>query len=414
MKFSIFNFQFSKFRNIVVIILTMTFIFLPMTAMADSLSSLKSQQQYYQQQAAAAAAAKAAKAAQAAQINKDLTVVAGQITQTSNSLDSTNDQITEANTNIADLEAKIKTAEDNLAKEQNTMSAVVSSWYMEGQAGLLEAFLTSGQISDIVAKQQYYDSIKQQILGEMDQINKLKDDLNTQKATQDQQLANLNALKNSQIEQQNYLESRKTMQSQLLSNTASAITALAAEQQSAEQQVAALQKKIDEIKAASVGAGGDVVSAGEASWYYQQTDDRWAGYKMGRYATIGTYGCLLTSLTMIADFYGSSYTPVTAAQHSSFNTSGGSADGAMISTSIVSDGGSQSINWNTVDTELASGHPVVLGVALGIDMGNSYGVSHFVVVTSKMSNGKYAMQDPLGTGRGYNKSQIKAYRIIRK
>ena len=394
-------------------VLVAVFVFLPMTAMADSLSSLKSQQQYYQQQAAAAAAAKAAKAAQAVQLSQDLTIVASQITQTSNSLDSTNGQIDQTQKNIDDLSAQIKTAEDNLAKEQDTMSSVVSAWYMEGQAGLLEAFLTSGQISDIVAKQQYYDSIKQQISGEMDQINKLKDDLTTQKTSQDQAMADLTTLKNSQIEQQNYLQGRQTMKSRLLTDTAAAITDLAAEQQSAEQQVAALQKKIDEIKAASVGAGGDVVSAGEASWYYQQNDSRWADYKIGRWSTIGTYGCLLTSLTMVADFYGSSYTPVTAAQNSSF-VQGGSADGAMTSTSIVSDGKSQSIDWNAVDSELAAGHPVILGVALGIDMGNSYGVSHFVVVTSKMSNGKYAMQDPLGPGRGYNKSQIKAYRVIRK
>jgi hypothetical protein len=63
---------------------------------------------------------------------------------------------------------------------------------------------------------------------------------------------------------------------------------------------------------------------------------------------------------------------------------------------------------------LANGHPVIVGVALGIDMGNSYGVSHFVVIKPYSQNGNhYSMHDPLGGGRGYSISQVKAMRIIR-
>jgi len=293
------------------------------------------------------------------------------------------------------------------------MSNVIASWYMEGQSAFLDSVLSSDNLSEVVDKQQYYDSVRSQIQNEIDKINQMRADLTAQKDSQSTQLATLNQLQTSQENQKSYLEQRQTLKSQIYSDTQNTISSLNAEQEEANKMVATLQAKIDAIRAASVGAGGDVVSSSPESWYYQQTDSRWASYKMGYYATIGAYGCLLTSLTMVANFYGRSYTPITAAENSSFVHTWGGSDGALISTSIVSDGKSQSINWSTVDDELANNHPVIVGVALGVDMGNSYGVSHFVVLTSKMSDGKYAMQDPLGQGRGYKKSQVKAMRIIR-
>jgi len=395
-----------------VVIVSTAVLLMPIATFAATESQLKAQQDYYKQQAAAAAAAKAAKAAQAAQIAQDINYLDSQISETESAINATTAQISATQNTIAELESGIKTEEEKLAMEQDKMSSIISSWYMQGKSGFLEAVIGSSNISEVVDQQQYYDSVRGQLQNEIDKINQMKADLNQQKSDQTSQLVTLSDLQKSQEGQKNYLGERQTIKGQLYSNTQSAISSLTTEQANANKMVADLQAKIDSIRAASIGAGGDVVSSGAESWYLQQTDSRWASDKMGYWATIGTYGCLLTSLSMVANFYGASYTPATAAQNSSF-VHGGSGDGALISTSIVSDGKSQSINWSTVDDELANNHPVIVGVALGIDMGNSYGVSHFVVLTSKMGDGKYAMQDPLGQGRGYRKSQVKAMRIIR-
>lgn len=410
---NIFN---NKISITTIVLLTVAILLFPINVYASTITDLNQQKDYYTSQAAKARALAAQKAQQAAEIQSQISNVNGQISTTEQSLASTTSQINETQKNIASLESQIAEQQDQLASEQDKMGKLISSWYMEGESGLMESVLSADTLSEVVNRQEYYDSVRQQVETQIATITGIRDSLNADKADKDRRLLALNDLKTSQASQKSYLETRKVMKNRLLSDTNSAITDLKAEEQDARQQIAELQAKIDRIKAASVGASGDVVSAGATAWYYQQGYDgsqSWSDYKMGYYATIGKYGCLLTSLTMIADFYGARYNPQTAAQNSSFVRTWGGSDGALISTSIVRDGGSQAINWGVIDDELANGHPVVVGVALGVDMGNSYGVSHFVVITSKIGSGKYAMQDPLGPGRGYNMSQVKAMRIVR-
>lgn len=390
----------------------------PIRVSASTVSSLQQQQAAAKAAQAAAKAAAAAQAAQAAQISAAITSVTSQINSAQSALDDTNNQIVTTQGQVDSLNTQIAQAQDDLTVEQGKLSDVISSWYMQGQSGLLEAMISANSLSDVVNQQQYFDSVRQQIADEMDRINKMKSDLASQKTDLQNKLTQLDALKNDQLATEQGLQYSKTLKGQLLSSTNEAVSALNTQAAMYGQQIAALQSKIDEISAASIGAGGDVVSGAPTSWYYSQGyggGQPWSDYKMGYYATIGTYGCLLTSLTMVADFYGANYNPQTAAQVSIFVHSWGRLDGALTRTPIVSDGGSKPIDWNTwniIDAELAANHPVIVGVALGVDMGNSYGVSHFVVLTSKMSNGKYAMQDPLGPGRGYSKSQVRAMRII--
>jgi len=380
---------------------------------ATSITDLTAQKKALEEKAKQAAAAQAQKEKEAAAISGQIVYVENQITQTQGAIVSTDSQVAKTQDNIVQLSANIIDQEKNLASEQKTMDKVITSLYMEGDAGLLESLLSSNSISEAITNQQYYEAIQQQVEGSIQRITAIKNDLSNQKDQKDKQLTDLTSLKLSQVDQKKFLESRKVLKSELLSDTKSTVVALEAEQVAAKAAIADLQVRIDRIKAASIGAGGDLVSATDASWYYRQTDDRWASEKLGLYATIGDYGCLLTSLTMIAKFYGKNYTPLSALDSSSFVRSWGKNDGALISTSMVSDGKSQPVDWTVIDSELAAGHPVIVGVALGVDMGNSYGVSHFVVIKSKIGTDKYAMHDPLGEARGYKKSQIKAMRIIR-
>lgn len=392
-------------------LLAIAVLMLPISAGAATITDLNNQKDYYTKQAEAARKAAALKAQQAAEIQTQISNVNNQISTTEQSLATTGSQIDQTQADIVSLEGQIGEQEDKLASEQDKMGKLISSWYMEGESGLLESVLSADTLTEVVNRQEYYESIRQQVETQIAAITEIRDNLNAEKAEKDQRLLELNGLKSSQTDQMSYLETRKVMKSRLLSDTNGAITDLKAEEQSAQAMVAQLQANIDKIRALG-HSGGQIVSSNDSGWYYSQLDSRWSGIEMGNYATIGMYGCLITSLTMIANFYGSSITPEGAVAKSAF-VHGGRNDGALISTPIVSDGGSQAIDWDKVDDELSHGHPVVAGVALGVDMGNSYGVSHFVVIKSKIGTNKYAMHDPLGDGRGYNMSQVKAMRIVR-
>ncbi len=396
-----------KFFVMLVIVSLFSSVFEATQVYALTKAQLEAEKSKYAAQATAAKQLAEKKKREAVQVEQQITAVNGQIGQTESALNSTAQNIELADKNVKELRTMIEEKEKYIAETRTKLNQVVSSWYMESEYGLLETVLESKNISDVATKQQYYDSVKQQIEGMAEKLSQEKQVLEAKKKEQDTKLTELNELQKSQSDQMDYLEDRKIIKNRLLSNTYSAVENLQDEQAEAEAKVAELQVKINQIRSSSAGGGGDLTS-GSASWYYQQNDSRWDNYKIGRYASLGDYGCLLTSLTMIANYYGKSYNPMTAAQASSF-----SSNGSLISTPIVRDGKSQAIDWGLLDDELSNNHPVVVGVALGVDMGNSFGVSHFVVVKSKLSNGKYEILDPLGPGRGYYKSQVKAMRIIR-
>ncbi|MFA6963379.1 MAG: C39 family peptidase [Patescibacteria group bacterium] len=398
--------------RLLAIILVANFLLPVPITKADSLTDLQSQLNKLMQQKKQNTAAIAQKQQDINTLKQQIQTVDGQISSTTRAIGTTAEQIDSTSTTIADLKAQIEQEEASLNKEQDNLSSVLSSWYMEGDSSLLEAIFMSDNLSEMFNRSEYYESVRQQVEVAIERIDKAKDELNLQKGDQERKLAELSDLKNSQESQKNYLENRKDLKSSLLNNTTSAVSSLQTEQKNTDSLIADIQGRIDKIRAASVGAGGDLVSAVDSSWYFQQDDSRWKNDKIGAYATIGEVGCLLTSLTMIAKYYGKNYDPPSAADASAF-VRGGRYDGSLISTPIVSDGHSQTIDWAVVDNELANNRPVVVGVALGVDMGNSYGVSHFVVVKSKIGTGKYAIHDPLGPGRGYMKSQVKAMRIIR-
>ena len=116
---------------------------------------------------------------------------------------------------------------------------------------------------------------------------------------------------------------------------------------------------------------------------------------------------------MIGKYYGNSVTPSSIAS----NTSNFDREGYLMVASPpgtgVNVGGSQSVNWDTVDDEINNGHPVIISIYLpSVGAVNRDGSSHFIVIKGKIGN-QYLMHDPIGDGRGYNISQVKSMKIVR-
>ncbi len=192
-----------------------------------------------QQQAAAAAKAKAD---QAAQIQGQISVISGQINATQSALDQTNGNIAGTQTTIDDLTDQIAAQESKLVDEKNKLDEVVSSWYMEGSSGFFQTLFSSKSLSDMVSKQQYYDSIKQQVTNTMDQINDLKAQLAAQKSDQQTKMASLQSLQQQQSSYKSSVENQKSLQTQMLNMTL-------AQQQQYLALVAKLQNDISHISA---------------------------------------------------------------------------------------------------------------------------------------------------------------------
>lgn len=381
---------------------------MPISASALTAAQLKAQQDLYAQQAAQARAQAAAKTKQAAQIKEQISVVSSQISKTQSAINYTAGQINDAEARISQLEAEIKTQEENLVAEQNKLSNVVASWYMNGKSDFFEALISSNNFSDVVDKEQYYDSVKNQIQTQMGKITELKVELNNQKTSQQAQLASLKDLKSDQTEQQSDLAQKKSIQNQLLTDANGAIVDLNAQAAQAEAKAAEIRKIMAQIyPSGGTPKGSGLSSSVDSSWYYNQRD--YDTVMSPSRLTIAEVGCLITSYAMVATKMGNAVTPPTVASRSVFDTSG---SWRWFNQSIGVTFTSRSINWDIVNEELAENHPVIVSVYTGSGpVYNSDGSNHFIVIKG-VSNGKYIIHDPYWRDSSYNLSSVKSMKVL--
>jgi peptidoglycan hydrolase CwlO-like protein len=389
--------------------------FMPaMPALALTAAQYQAQLDYQKRLAEQARQQAALKQQQAQQIQQQITAVTENISSTENAISRTEGQISTTEKSIADLEIAIKTEEDNLVKEQDRMGQVISSWYMEGETGLLEAMIDSQNISDVITQQQYYESIRQQIKGAMDKIEEIKADLGNQKTEQQNNLAALSDLKKTQNEQKSYLEDKKTLKNHLLSDTNGAISSLNAQAAEAEAKAAELRKVIASIYTSGAGGGPrgtQLITDPDFSWYYSQIDSQWSGtYLSPSRMTIGEVGCLVTSYAMVATYYGTTSSPVDIVRKSSFTTGGSwlwfnSDPGFSVNGSVPKD-------WGIINTELANGRPVIVSVKVPGPVYNADGSNHFIVI-SGLSNGKYLIHDPYWRNSSYDLANVISMKLTR-
>lgn len=227
------------------LVLGVALFLVPITASALTASQLQ------QQKAAAAAAAVAASAAataaqkQADAINGQISNLNRQISATEGAIADTENQISQTQAVIGDLTTKIKSQQEKLDEEKTKLNKVLVSWYMEGDdASLTYAILSSGTLSDAVTKQEYYDSIKQQIKEETEKVQAMKADLENQKSTQDQKMIELTKLKEQKQNYYNTTLSQKSYKNTLLTGTLAQKQSYLDQASKAEAEVAKVEEQI--------------------------------------------------------------------------------------------------------------------------------------------------------------------------
>lgn len=402
------NISFKIFGSkIIALTLCLSFAMVPFNTVS---AASKAEADYYAAQAEAARKQAAQKAQEAQTVKQQISSLNSQIDQTESSLNTTESQIDDTNAKINEISANIKKEEDNLAQEKVKMNSILASWYMEGEDGLLEAMIGANNLSEIVDKQEYYDSIKQQIQTSMDKINQMKDELQKEKEKQEAQASVLNGLKDSQVQQQKSLENNKVMKDRLLNDTTAAISDLNAQAQQAEAKAQEIRKILASIYSSGKGTpmGSQLTSSINSSWYYNQTDYP-DTYMSPSRLTIKDAGCLITSFAMIATKYGHSITPPGVVDASYFSTEG-SFYGFKRSIGI-SVGSSIRVNWDTINSEINQGHPVIVSVKVPGPVYNSDGSNHFIVITG-FSGGKYTIHDPYWRSSSYDKDDVISMKIV--
>lgn len=155
--------------------------------------------------------------------------------------------------------------------------------------------------------------------------------------------------------------------------------------------------------------GGASLLSGQTScddWgcYYNQRDTQWGAAALGgSQYSIASDGCLMTSMAMVYTHFG--HRGVTPLTINSISSNFASYNRAYLLKTITADGATSTRVTSSIDSELSSGRPVIVGVSY--DGGPI--ADHFVVLVSG-SSGNYVMKDPF-TPNGNNISFTSHYTI---
>lgn len=303
-------------------------------------------------------------------------------------------QITQNVAEITKLEKEIELLGDRISGLSISLDRLttllvdrIRTQYKQRESNPLTLLLTSNSLGKFISQHRYLSLAGKQTADAMQRAQ-------YQRVFYDEQ-KDIKVVKQDEIEtkkyqlqlKQNELVGQRQDKKNLLAVTQNDETKFQDLLKEAENQLSSFRRFVDFQGGASILS--NQTSCDAWGCYYNQRDIKWGSQLIGNSnSSMAEYGCLVTSMAMIASHYGKSLDPgQIAASNNPF----------WLNTAYMNLGGSWSVNGvsmtrtrigyssSSIDAELAAGRPVIVGIGSGPD--------HFLVIKSK-ENDKYIMRDP--------------------
>ena len=192
--------------------------------------------------------------------------ISDSINATQQKIASFTSQISDQETAIAETNAQITETEAKLAKAQESLNDRLVTIYKDGNVNYLEVLFQSEDFSDFLTRFEYLSYITKRDKNLVEEVKSVKAQLETQKATLEQQLASLNALKSEEEGVKALLEEQQSQQESVYAE-------LEKDEAAIKETIAAMQATSDEIgkkiaaAAANQSNGAVTAAAADASSY---------------------------------------------------------------------------------------------------------------------------------------------------
>lgn len=157
-----------------------------------------------------------AKRGEANSIQNEIDMIDGQTQQLELQIEATQMQIDQTNTAIDDLNQKIAAKQDELKKQQQLLAEYLRVIYEESNTSPIEEIAGSNNFSDFVDKSEYLQTMQQRVKDTLEEIKKIKAQLDAQKADLDKKKASLDDMQKKQNLQKQGLDSQRAMKDALL------------------------------------------------------------------------------------------------------------------------------------------------------------------------------------------------------
>lgn len=331
-------------------------------------------------------------------LSNQLEITNTNIQQVENQIELSTKQIEDLNSQIIRIQEQIKENETLIESQRKLLGQIIQAYHETNNTEPILIYLSGKNIASFMVE-------KDRIAQTGDKIKKLVDSIMEIKKSLDGKIVELDQKKgefvnkNQELQDKNDdLESVKKQKQSLLSQTQG-------EEEKYKILLAKVEKQkeelldIDQFFAAS-GLSADSYPKPDSKyfastdWFYYQWDSRWGNDNIGNTRTkMKSYGCAVTSVSMVFKKKGISMTP------------GKLADKPIFSGDLInwydskdweknwpvpdSHGYSHgNISWSVVDSKIKNGTPVIVYIR------RSKGGGHYVVVHNKDSKGKYVVHDP--------------------
>jgi len=297
---------------------------------------------------------------------------------------------------------------ENLIKYQKMLlSKLLQSYYEYYQNGMLKFVLANDDFSKTFSQ---VDRVKQLSTNASDilkDIQKIKNDLKAEYDDIQERKVASEKLKKVLDDKRDELQATEAQKQSLLSQTKG-------EQQKYQGLLARVEAQKLELMNFSSAENLSAVSASvnsypkpkdhlaSTSWYFNQTDSLWGKKTIGNSNSLmEDYGCAISAVSMVFRYYDANINPGIMTKEKIFyydliNWPTSWPPSIALSSSTAHG----NINWNTIDSEIAKGHPVIVYIGK-----TSGGGGHYVVIHNK-DNKDYIVHDPyfganlyLGTSR---------------
>ncbi len=332
---------------------------------------------------------------QEATLSNQVELLEAEVGKLENETEAKKSEIDELNSKIIQLEKQISDAEDSINLQKKILADLLQAYYEnKDQQDVISAFLSDENLSSFMSKNDRMVQVEDKTKEILNNIKSLKGSLTGEKKSVEDKKKEITDLFYELQEKSSELQDKKDQKESLIAQTQG-------EQAKYEKLLERVENQKQELlNIDELGSGLSADSYpkppssafASTSWYYSQRDSRWGNTTIGNTRTLmKSYGCAVTSVAMVFTFHNNSITPGKLAKKGIYSSDlinwPSSSFGGKVSLSGGYSHGN--ISWNKIDSELKNKNPVIVYIKKTKGTGG-----HYVVIHTKMSNGKYVVHDP--------------------
>jgi len=335
-------------------------------------------------------------------LENEVELLNAQIAQLNLEIQATQALIDRANLEISNLLLRIEIKEGEIEDQKDVLRKIIRELNDYDKESMLEIILKTEEFSDFLNQVEYTNTVGEKIKEALDDLKIIKSELEEEKKELEDKKLKLEELSKELLNKKEIADAQKTAKEVLLEETKGKENEFQDMLFGVRNQRKTILGDINkltrdkEAEIARITAVSERPSENLAStkWYFSQNDPRWKNMTIGfSSSTVDDYGCAISSVAMVFKYYGIDIDPGRLAKQPIYYrdliywpSQWRFLD--LVKKTGHKPGGLTQDDWNLIDREIASGHPVIVFIKARGSAG------HYVVIHSKDSKG-YIVHDPV-------------------